>query len=929
MTQFLALFITGIVSGGIYAILSSGLVLTYVTSGVFNFAYGATAFTVAYVFYQLHSSLNWPLALAAGVSLLIFAPLLGLVLDRTIYQNLAKASGVAKIVTTIGVLVALPNIFLLLANWLSTTFGAPFDTQQTVVLPPGLGPYPPKVWTIASGATINSDQVAVFVAAIVISVGLWIVIRWTRLGLNIRSAVDRRGLASLRGINPIRVSTQTTVVGSMIAGLAGVLVAPLFTLDPNAFTILMFVAAAGAVFGRLRSIPIAMVGGLFVGLAQSMVAGYVNISPSLVPGLRSAVPFVLLFVGVLFMGRERGRQAGQVSEDAPPPDYLSDLSPWRRRLPWIIGVAAVIIWLQMTSTFYASLTSEGIAMGIIFLSFVVITGAGGMVSLAQAAFASLGALVAAALLAQGVPFLPAALIGGLSACVLGLVVALPSLRLGGLWLALATLAAGFMADEVLFQIPAIGGPASGRSIARPVLGPFNFNDQKTYGMLLLLIFGIVALLVFNLLRSPTGRLMSAVRSSEVATETSGASTIMPKFVLFGVSAAIAGFGGTLLSANNFRADPLNFPTTVGVVWIAVMAVFGVRRIGSAFIAGLVYILFPELLQHVTTSTLLPTVLFGLGAISLAKNPDGIMAIRGLKDQAGRERRRRKRAAAEAATALATSSPVAGADDEPGSEVVPSSAVVPEGGVPAVAVYASVNPISDGPLTVPALEFRGISAGYDGVMAVHGADIIVPQGQFLVIVGPNGAGKSTLCSVAAGLHLPISGTVLFDGVDITPLPAHERAQRGLILAPEYRGIFPGLSVEDNLAVWVKDPKARESALSRFPVLAERRRQAAQLLSGGEQQMLTLAPLLERVPRVLIVDEPSLGLSPMATSQVLTALGELRAQGTTVIVAEEQARRVLEVADHVVVLEVGRVTWDGPAAAFSEDQARELYLGKAGS
>jgi ABC-type branched-subunit amino acid transport system ATPase component len=232
-------------------------------------------------------------------------------------------------------------------------------------------------------------------------------------------------------------------------------------------------------------------------------------------------------------------------------------------------------------------------------------------------------------------------------------------------------------------------------------------------------------------------------------------------------------------------------------------------------------------------------------------------------------------------------------------------------------------------TDTALEFRGVSAGYNGIMAVHGVDIAVPKGQFLVIVGPNGGGKSTLCSVAAGLHRPSSGAVLFEGVDITELPAHERARRGLILAPEYRGIFPGMSVEDNLAVWVKDPKARENALLRFPVLAERRRQPAQLLSGGEQQMLTLVPLLERVPNILIIDEPSLGLSPTASHQVLAALGELSAQGTTVIVAEEQARRALEVADQVVVLEVGRVTWVGPAADFSNEQAREIYLGKASS
>jgi ABC-type branched-subunit amino acid transport system ATPase component len=185
----------------------------------------------------------------------------------------------------------------------------------------------------------------------------------------------------------------------------------------------------------------------------------------------------------------------------------------------------------------------------------------------------------------------------------------------------------------------------------------------------------------------------------------------------------------------------------------------------------------------------------------------------------------------------------------------------------------------------------------------------------------------LCSVAAGLHQPTAGRVLFENEDVTDLPAFERAGRGLVLAPEYRGVFPGLSVEDNIAVWVRDPSDRAAALARFPILGERRRHQAQLLSGGEQQMLTLAPLLERTPSLLIVDEPSLGLSPIATQQVLATLAEMRSSGTTILVAEEQARGVLALADQVVVLELGRVTWQGPVEEFNEERVREIYVGKS--
>src|SRR5690349_12598282 len=208
MTRLLALLITGTVSGGIYAILASGLVLTNVTSGVFNFAYGALAFSVAYVYYQLHVGLGLPILPAALLALFVFAPLLGLLLDRLIFQNLATSSPVAKIVATIGILVALPNLVFLLSDWLTKTAGVDLASRNLILLPPGIGPYPARTWKIGQGATVSSDQLAVFAAAVVVSIGLWYLIRRTHLGLRMRAVVDRRDLASLRAVNPRRVSTQ-------------------------------------------------------------------------------------------------------------------------------------------------------------------------------------------------------------------------------------------------------------------------------------------------------------------------------------------------------------------------------------------------------------------------------------------------------------------------------------------------------------------------------------------------------------------------------------------------------------------------------------------------------------------------------------------------------------------------------------------------
>ncbi|MBI5090508.1 MAG: ATP-binding cassette domain-containing protein [Actinobacteria bacterium] len=896
MSKFFALFITGSVSGGIYAILSSGLVLTYVTSGVFNFAYGAVAFSVAYTFFQLNVGLGLPTWLAAIIAIFIVAPLLGLAIERLVTRHLLGASTVARIVAPIGVLVALPNLVLWVSDLLVDHLGVDLASRELIILPPGLGPHPPKNWKVGLGASISSDQVAVFGAAIVISLALWFVVKHTAFGLQMRACVDRRDLASLRGVRPEMVSAQAAVLSSVIAGTAGILITPLFNLDPNQFTLLMFVSAAGAALAKFRSIPIAMLAGLGIGLLQSMLAGYVHLQARLLPGLRASVPFIVLLAALVVLGRQRGRVAGQVADDAPPADYLADLPTWRRGLPWAIATVALVVWIQLASTFNAGLTAKSIALGIVFLSFVVITGAGGLVSLAQAAFVTVGAMTAGLLTAHSVPFFVAAVLGAVASCVVGLIVALPSLRLGGLALALATLAAGFMADQMLFQMDWFSGGSTGRPLRLPDIGPFDFGDPASRAMLYLLIFGVLALAVRNLLRSPTGRLMVAIRSSEAAASTSGASILIPKLALFGVSAAIAGFGGSLLAVNNTRITGGDYTTTVGLIWVAVMVVFGVRRIGGALVSGLLFFLMPEALRHLTDSTLIPPILFGLGAITLAQNPDGFMSVMGLQRQLKRQARRDKAEAAK---------PV-----EP-----TASGVVTVHETPTVAADPG-----------QALSLSGIRAGYGEVNVLYDVDLEVAPGSAVCILGPNGAGKSTLASVIAGLLPATSGTVRYFGDDITAQAPYERARNGLLLSPEYRGIFPDLSVEDNAMAWIRDAAERQRALMRFPILSQRRKQQAQLLSGGEQQMLTLSPLLERPPKVLVIDEPSLGLSPTSTNVVFQAMAQLREAGVTIVLIEEHAARAMELVDEIVLLGTGRVRWRGKANQLPQSLVDEIYLGK---
>ena len=303
MHEFLDLVLSGIVTGGIFAIVASGLVLTYQTTGIFNFSQGAIAFTVAYFYYQLNTGLHISAAISAVLSLFVLAPLLGLLLDRLLFRNLMTAPVYAQIVGTIGVYIALPALVkLIIDGFINGTLGLgiPSTTNGGYGLAaPGFGPHPPTVYHLIGGLNLNSDQLAVFAASIFAAVGLWVVIRRTRIGLEMRATVDKVELASLRGIEPGRVSATAWVLSVMLAGLGGLLIAPLFTLDDSIFTLVVFGSLGALALSRLQSIPIAFVGGLLIGVAQNLLAGYRATRSSFlgsVAGISTALPYVITLV---------------------------------------------------------------------------------------------------------------------------------------------------------------------------------------------------------------------------------------------------------------------------------------------------------------------------------------------------------------------------------------------------------------------------------------------------------------------------------------------------------------------------------------------------------------------------------------------------------------------------------------------------------
>jgi branched-chain amino acid transport system ATP-binding protein len=227
-----------------------------------------------------------------------------------------------------------------------------------------------------------------------------------------------------------------------------------------------------------------------------------------------------------------------------------------------------------------------------------------------------------------------------------------------------------------------------------------------------------------------------------------------------------------------------------------------------------------------------------------------------------------------------------------------------------------------------LELRGISAGYGTGKVLEDVDLVVPDGAVVALLGPNGAGKTTLLKVASGLLRPTSGQVLFDGADVTGQAPYELARAGICHVPEGRGIFPTLSVADNLRLQAPkkvDRKAIEAAAGVFPLLGQRRRQLAGTMSGGEQQMLALAHAYVGEPSTVLLDEVSMGLAPKIVDEIFDYLRRLSTQGLSLLIVEQYVARALQLADYVYILNRGRIRFAGEPAEVKDETVLESYLG----
>lgn len=611
--EILQFTILGLSAAGVYAVAASGLVVTYQTSGIFNFAHGAIGMIVAYSYWDLRIRQGMPAPLALFLALFVIAPLLGAVIERVIMRNLDGASVITRIVVTIGLLVGLLGVAAVV--W-------PATITPTPSLPRFFGDNIVRFGGV-NGVNLPWHQIIILLCAGVVAIGLRVVLKGTRTGVAMRAVVDDRDLTALNGANPAYTSMLSWMLGAFLAGLAGILIAPsLGQLDQGTLTLLVINAYAAAMVGRLKSLPLTFLGAVILGVGGSYLdlgASHMTTVPFWYTQVQGTLPVIMLFIVLLVLPQQRIKVAAATQRlgTIPRPSITQGL----------IAAAVLIVAGSGFATLLsgADLRNFGVAvaLAIVMLSFVPLTGYAGQISLAQLTFAGIGAVAAVtvvgpdgSLLGLVVAFAVAAVVGGL--------VALPALRLEGLYLALATMAFALFTETVVFmQVDDFKSDA--RAFGRPDF----ISGDHAYLTFMLVVFAALGLGVLMLRRSPFGRRLQAMKDSPAACATIGMNVTRTKLAVFSLSAGIAGIGGYLLGCWLTQAGATNFNLIQGALpGLAVLllaVVGGIAVIAGAFFGACFLVLMPRIGELYPSLNNVMMILPGLVGVSLARNPDGAVA----------------------------------------------------------------------------------------------------------------------------------------------------------------------------------------------------------------------------------------------------------------------------------------------------------------
>ena len=923
MNALLPFVILGITAGSVYGLTGTGLVLTYKTSGIFNFAQGAVATTGAYVFYILHDDVfHLSAVLTALICVFVVGPVLGLGMEA-MARRLADASATMKVVATIGLVLVVQGFFSATFGTLARTFPA-WLPQHTVKI---------------GGLFVGYDQMIITGIALAATAALFVFFRRTRLGLAMRGVVDNPELLDLGGTSPAAVRRWSWIIGSSFAVLAGILLAPTLNLDATVLTLLVVQAFGAAAIGRFSSLPLTYIGGLVVGIAASVATKYVVTGSAALAGLPASIPFIVLFLVLIFTPRSKLADR-RVSRPRPAPVYAA---PARVQIAGAVVLGVVLLAVpHLVNVGQLPYWSDGLTQVVLFLSLGLLVRTSGQVSLCQAAFAAIGATTMGHLTAGfGLPWGVALLLAGLAAVPIGAFIAIPAIRLPGVFLALATFGFGVTMQQMGYPLWLMFGSSSlGQAVNRP---SFAQGDIAFY--YLVLAFAVAAgMLVVWLVRSRLGRLLRGMADSPVALATHGTSVMVTRVLVFCLAAFLAAVSGALFGGVVHTVTSSDFTAFSSLTLLALLVIMPGREPWYAFGAGFALVVLPSWISTGATVGDWLNVLFGVAAVQVAVGltPRNERLHRFLDRIGGR-----RRLPATATPAPATSASPAPTSPAPTSPAPTSPASGPSGSAaPAQAVPLNGHS-RPGRAAAAGLDLAHVTVRFGGHVAVNDVSLTAPVGRITGLIGPNGAGKTTLFNVASGLVRPASGTLRLHGADMSGLDPAARARRGLGRTFQKMELFDSLTTRENVSLgreagqagrrpWRQVAETRSDrnrrsaaaeqamALAGVADLAER---PVATLSTGQRRLAELARCLAGEFDVLLLDEPSSGLDRAETGRFGEILARVVAQrGVGILLVEHDMSLVMNICDYVHVLDFGTKIFEGTTAdVSSSDTVRAAYLG----
>jgi ABC-type branched-subunit amino acid transport system ATPase component/branched-subunit amino acid ABC-type transport system permease component len=922
MSDILPFIIAGLVTGAVYGLAGVGLVLTYKTSGIFNFAHGTIATASAFIFYALYVRHGLPWGVAALVSIVVSGPILSLGLER-LARAATGTSLAARVVATVGLLTFIQAAAVLI-------YGTDFHA-----VPGFLGSGTFRI----DATAVTWAEVIILVVAVLATGALYSYFRVSRGGIAMRAVVDDPALLDLAGTNPIRVRREAWIIGSTFAALSGILLVQLLgQVDPTTFTLLVVQAFAAAALGRFTSLPLTFGGGVVLGIGTSLCTKYFH--SGLGSGLASSLPFLALMAVLLIYPKSRLTDHNFVLRRVP--------SPWRAP-DWFQagGGVAVLAFLCCVPLFAGDHLEAWISLlttVILFASLGLLVRTAGEVSLCQISFVAIGVAAFSHLAVQHhLPWLVALLVAALITVPVGALLAIPAIRLSGLYLALVSLGFGLVLQYMFYdQSYMFGSNAVGLTVPRPKLSWLNATGDRTYYYLVLFITVLILGVIVALTRGRMGRLLRALSASSTGLATSGASINVTLVLVFCLSAFLAAISGILNGGVIGVVSSDNYPPLLSLTYFVVIMITVGGEPWYALFAAAGLTVLPI---YVTSGNIGNYLSLAFGAFAMmyvmvpAEKRGAPVWLQKLFDSAG-DRLKLSLGLTEGWNRLAHARSGAAPGTAPASSAptVPSAAPARPATAPAVGTDGS---------PVPGLQVSNIRVEFGGLVAVANVSLEAPKGRITGLIGPNGAGKTTLFNACSGLNEPRSGEVSVKGLSITRKGPSARARLGLGRTFQQMELFDELTVADNVAL------GREAGFAGFNPLThilgspgQRQEVAAATaeamrlcslelvadiavgtLSTGQRRLVELARCLAGPFEVLLLDEPSSGLDHHETVQFGEILRHVVAErGVGVLLVEHDLELVTRVCDYMYVLEFGQLLFEGtPAEALASEAVQAAYLG----